>query len=916
MLLEELLDFVDVGRRKEPVHACEHLRHAVLVVASSQLVELPQLLSVGHLLGSGRQVEAIEAVEPDEPAADVPDSETLEVSRRLIDGVPLQVVTRIDVHVAGKARELVLPNPMLEGVRALQVSAPVPVTLGEKGSLVLQVRPGTFAVEITGVLPRSPASLSPPRHPAPWPAQEVWVWNAAPAGAPSMGQLSLSGAQAVDLARTHAPSEWQGGATYRLDPSGALRFDVIQRGVSETSTNQLRLHRDMRVDLGGTGWTIVDDIGGAMNTGNRVDLVASQGVLGSVAINGQPQVVTVTDDGHAGVEVRDPALAMRAQWRIEGGTSELPLGGWSEDFDAVELGFMLPRGWDLLHAEGPGSLGPTWLGAWRPLDLFALLGVVVLIGRIVGLGTGLAALVGLGLAYTRNGDGYLMLLALVAALTVLVVPLRRRQATGVGVALRVTWAAAAFVAAAWVLWAVPAGVAAVWRDGLSGLAHVRIEGELETLAKLAAALGGVAGVALVLAAVGARAGKGLPRVLAASVTAVLAIAVVIAMLGRADDRGAIATVTKAPATVDFAAVGARQEMLASEPEPEEERADDDEGGYGPRHMGDEGRMGKPGAKQKSGLYALEKDGEAGAFAVGNEDEDVWGGLTGTEVGEAYGVGGLGLVGTGRGGGGTGEGTIGLGNTGLIGKGGGGGDGKDTEPGFGGRGARVPVVRQGKAEVSGSIEKDVIRRIVRAHVNEVRHCYNQGLSRDPSLAGRVAIELSITGTGKVGAAVVKETSLADAEVGDCIATAVARWTFPEPKDGANTIVTYPFVLSPGGDAPASGSPEPPPEERFVATNVDLPEVEAAAVPQTGEGVPDWSGPRWTLTLDRTVKRDETVTLWLVTPTVSRAIALVRALALIFLVLVLLREGWLARPELPRAPSPALARAGCICIAPRC
>ena len=49
--------------------------------------------------------------------------------------------------------------------------------------------------------------------------------------------------------------------------------------------------------------------------------------------------------------------------------------------------------------------------------------------------------------------------------------------------------------------------------------------------------------------------------------------------------------------------------------------------------------------------------------TGDGDEDVWGGLTGNEIGEAYGVGGLGLIGTGRGGGGTGEGSIGLGNTG-------------------------------------------------------------------------------------------------------------------------------------------------------------------------------------------------------------------------------------------------------------
>lgn len=68
--------------------------------------------------------------------------------------------------------------------------------------------------------------------------------------------------------------------------------------------------------------------------------------------------------------------------------------------------------------------------------------------------------------------------------------------------------------------------------------------------------------------------------------------------------------------------------------------------------------------------AQEQQGMLGA----SDDGDVWSDLTGKDVGEAYGVGGLGLVGTGRGGGGTGEGTIGLGNTGLIGKGGGGGSG--------------------------------------------------------------------------------------------------------------------------------------------------------------------------------------------------------------------------------------------------
>jgi uncharacterized protein YfaS (alpha-2-macroglobulin family) len=66
----------------------------------------------------------------------------------------------------------------------------------------------------------------------------------------------------------------------------------------------------------------------------------------------------------------------------------------------------------------------------------------------------------------------------------------------------------------------------------------------------------------------------------------------------------------------------------------------------------------------------------------DEPADVWGALSGDEIGEAYGAGGLGMTGTGRGGGGTGEGTIGLGNLGTIGKGGGGGTGSGYGRGAG------------------------------------------------------------------------------------------------------------------------------------------------------------------------------------------------------------------------------------------
>jgi len=278
------------------------------------------------------------------------------------------------------------------------------------------------------------------------------------------------------------------------------------------------------------------------------------------------------------------------------------------------------------------------------------------------------------------------------------------------------------------------------------------------------------------------------------------------------------------------------ETPEEEPPPEQEDSDDEAGGTGQRHKGEEGKMGKPTSKQKSGLYAMKGPKDAtpqmarnfdpdmmarnagilgmmaaesghflaspfgGAFAVGNDDEDVWGGLTGTEIGEAFGVGGLGLVGTGRGGGGTGEGTIGLGNVGLIGKGGGGGTGsgygRGAGAGFGGRGKRVPRVRQAQAQVKGALDRDIIRRVVRAHINEIRHCYNQGLVRDPNLNGRVAVQFTIGPTGSVPVSVVQQSSIKDQNVANCVAKAVKRWKFPKPQGGGNVVVTYPFVLSPG------------------------------------------------------------------------------------------------------------------------
>jgi hypothetical protein len=284
-------------------------------------------------------------------------------------------------------------------------------------------------------------------------------------------------------------------------------------------------------------------------------------------------------------------------------------------------------------------------------------------------------------------------------------------------------------------------------------------------------------------------------------------------------------------------------FLIKPPEEKEEipdwlkkKSNDEAGGKGKRHKGEEGKMGKKTSKNKSGLYGLkgpkdnpdphlakmlaeeqaQKAGILGLIksqegshlasifgrdsALGTDAENVLGGLVGTQIGEAYGVGGLGLVGSGKGGGGTGEGTIGLGNLGTIGKGGGGGNGSGYgrgAGGLGGRRAHAPDVVPGTAQVRGSLDKEIIRRIIRRHLNEVRFCYEKELMHKQDLYGRVMIQFTISGTGQVVASVHRRATMNNPNVEQCIAQAVRRWEFPKPQGGGIVIVSYPFVLKAAG-----------------------------------------------------------------------------------------------------------------------
>ena len=102
-----------------------------------------------------------------------------------------------------------------------------------------------------------------------------------------------------------------------------------------------------------------------------------------------------------------------------------------------------------------------------------------------------------------------------------------------------------------------------------------------------------------------------------------------------------------------------------------------------------------------------------------------------------------------------------------------------------------------AKGHGSIDKEIIRRIIRRHINEVKWCYDQELSRQPDLAGRLMVQFTIAATGQVIASVLQNSTMGNAKVENCTVQAVRRWEFPKPLGGGIVIVSYPFVLTPAG-----------------------------------------------------------------------------------------------------------------------
>lgn len=313
----------------------------------------------------------------------------LQIFRKIDDNIPLQVMTFLELEVAGDQREIILPHALLTGFIPINLNSPLPARIEADGSLRIQVRQGRWHIELNArhldPVNRLNFKVSDPQ----WPASEIWSFYAQP----FQRVVEIQNLKAIDPSQTNIPKDWKALPAYLVKQGDSMVFKVIRRGKSEAEPNQLKLNRQFWLDFNGDAYTVTDTITGKMTAGWRLNTLPET-QLGQVKLNGENQLVTHSSEADKkGVEVRKGKINLVANSRIYSAIADINAVGWEYAFNHVQAELNLPPGWRLLIAGGVDNDPDSWISQWTLLDLFLVLIASLAISRLWTVVWGVIALI-------------------------------------------------------------------------------------------------------------------------------------------------------------------------------------------------------------------------------------------------------------------------------------------------------------------------------------------------------------------------------------------------------------------------------------------------------------------------------------------------------------------------------------------
>ena len=318
------------------------------------------------------------------------------VHRKLVDKVPFELVTHVRMEVGGKKRDVTLENLLHPDFKLVRYSSPLPMRLSETGVPILEARAGVHQLYFYQVGFQAITELK-LENSIDQVKDEIWVFEAHP----HLRQVKLVDNQTIDPRNTFLPKPWKKLPAYYIPLKKGLAWEVEQTGSSNPPLNKLKLNRNIWLDFDGGGYTIHDLIDGELHQSHRLDLKGPY-QLERVSIDREDQFITLSQNGHRGVEVRKKRIQLAAENRINDPVKAWNFG-WSEDFKNVAATLHLPPGWLAWHATGVDRISGSFIERWTLFDFFMVFIIVLAISKLWGTKFAAISLITLVLTWHRGG---------------------------------------------------------------------------------------------------------------------------------------------------------------------------------------------------------------------------------------------------------------------------------------------------------------------------------------------------------------------------------------------------------------------------------------------------------------------------------------------------------------------------------
>jgi len=97
-------------------------------------------------------------------------------------------------------------------------------------------------------------------------------------------------------------------------------------------------------------------------------------------------------------------------------------------------------------------------------------------------------------------------------------------------------------------------------------------------------------------------------------------------------------------------------------------------------------------------------------------------------------------------------------------------------------------------VTGGLDKETVRRVIRAHNRQIKACYDAQLMLQPNLEGRLRIQWTINPSGRVQTAQSTANTTNSNPLETCLLGVVRSMIFPKAPNGQPTQVIYPWQFT--------------------------------------------------------------------------------------------------------------------------